>query len=176
MKSIIQGKIISDYKVNNMLVFLDMSIYNTQLPIDEPSLTIFTPFSLNPIALPYYPNILTNITTIDLQLSDKVESLPCGLYKIKQSICPHNKLFYEFWYVHLDSIKQRIAKLYCENKVEEAFDLSVTVDTLEALTYCRSEDSERRILAILDTLDCNKESCKSLPMRKIININNCKTC
>ena len=176
MKSIIQGKIISDYKLNRSIVFIDMSIYNTQLPIDEHSLNINTPYAINTISIFYIPNNITNITSVELQLSNNIESLPCGLYKIKQSICPHNKLFYEFWYVHLDSIKQDIARLYCENKTEEAFNLSVKVDTLEALTYCRGEDSERRILAILDTLNCSKSVCTSSPMKKIINLNNCKTC
>lgn len=174
MKSNLNGIILSNYKQDDSLVFVDMSIYNPMLPIDEPSLTINTPYSTIPISLFYNAKGNTLITTIDLNISDTIEQIPCGLYKIKQSICPHDKLFHKFWYVHLGGVKQKIAKLYCENKGEEAIILHNKVEAIEALTYCMTEDSEKRILAILDTLDCSKEVCQNnQPMNKIISIPSC---
>jgi hypothetical protein len=171
MKTQLNGLIVSNYKQDTSLVFIDMSIYNSMLPIDEPSLTVITPYNKNPISLHYIAKGNTLITTISLNQSSSIEQIPCGLYKFKQSICPHDKLFYNFWYVHLGNIKQKIAKLYCENKLEDAIKLSEKVDAVEALTFCISEESERKILGILETLDCSTDKCTSdLPMNKIISI------
>jgi hypothetical protein len=171
VKSTIQGTIISDFKVDTSMVFVDLSLYNDLLPITEPTLSVIPPYSENPIQLFYNAKGNTVITSITLDRSDKLEHIPCGLYKFTQSICPNDKLKYSFWYVHLGLVKQKIAKLYCEGNVKDAHDLSDKVDALEALSYCMSEDAEKRILAILDTLNCVEEKCvNKQPMKKFMDM------
>lgn len=169
MKSILNGTIISDYKQDTSIVFIDMSIYNSTLPITDCTLQIITPYNINFKPINYNSNSITIITTKDINNSIDINQIPCGLYKIKQSICPNDKLFYEFWYVHVGGIKQKIAKLYCANKIKEALILSQKIDTLEALCYCRDDNSEKKILAMLNSIDCNIDSCTNQqPMSKLI--------
>lgn len=171
MKSSLNGLILSDYKQDNSLVFIDMSIYNTLLPIDEPTLTITTPYSISPIPIFYNTKGNTVITTITLQRDTTISQIPCGLYKFKQTICPHDKLFNEFWYVHVGATKQKVATLYCKNKIKEAIELDSKLNALEAFTYCKDE---KKILALLEDIDCCTTTCKTtLPMNKLIIPNIC---
>jgi len=171
MKSTLNGLIISDYKQDNSLVFIDMSVYNPILPIDEATLTITTPYSINPIPIFYNVKGNTIITTITLERDTTMSQIPCGLYKFKQSICPHDKLYNEFWYVHVGGAKQKVAKLYCKNKIKEAIELDSKLNALEALTYCKDES---KILALLEDIDCCTTTCKTnVPMNKIVIPKNC---
>ena len=176
MRSIVQGTVVSDYKVGTSMVFIDLSIYNDMIPIEEPTLSVTPPYSENPIELYYIPKGNTVITSISLNRSDTMEELPCGLYKISQSICPHDKLNYNFWYVHTGLVKREVAKLYCDGRFKEAKSISDKLEALEALSYCMTEDSEKKIKTILNTLDCYQKDCSyTPPMKKFIDIpNSCR--
>lgn len=202
MRTDLNGVIVSNYKKDNSIVFIDLSNYNSLLPIDDPALSITPPYVSNPIPISYNVNGNTTITAISLGMSKELVSLPCGLYKFKQSICPHDKLIHEFWYVHVDSIKRKIAKLYCDNKINEAKDLDSKLVALDALSMCMDCDSEKRINIILDSLETscedtgyiqpknkilpldtsfkcgcrNKCSCKTKPSYHVTNHDVCNTC
>ena len=169
-RSIIQGKILSDFKSDTSLVFVDFSIYNKQIAIQEPTLTIFTPYSTMPVSVPYITIGNTILTTLNFK-DTEISQIPCGLYKIKQSICPHDKLFNEFWYVHTSVSQKEIAEAYCNGDIKTAKELDLKIKTLEALSYCKDNNSEKRILSILKTLNCDTKKCNiQLPMKGITNI------
>ena len=159
MKSNINGIILSDYKQDNALVFVDMSFYNAQVSILKPTLSITKPYFTFPIEILYNPKGNTSISTIDLGLSKTQDQIPCGLYKITQSICPAEKMFNTFFYVHLGSVKRTVANLRCQNKIAEAILLDDKIRTLEALTYCKDE---KKILTILKTIDCIQSDCQPI--------------
>lgn len=181
MKTDLNGVIVSNYKKDNSIVFIDLSVYNDMLPVDEPSLLVTPPFLQYPIPLNYNSNGNTIITAVDLDISNNLVSLPCGIYKFKQSICPHVYLFHEFWYVHVDSIKRKIAKLYCDGKINEAKEIDSKLIAIDALSMCMDCDAEKKINIILDSLDCSIVNCNyQQPKNKILklelNSESCNKC
>jgi hypothetical protein len=171
MKSELSGLIVSDFKIDKSMVFIDLSIYNTQIPIKDAKLSILKPYALVPIEIPYTPKNNTIITSIDLDGGMIIESPPCGLYKITQSICPNDKLYNEIWYVHTGQIKRDIADLYCNGKIDAGKEMLDKIIQLEYLASCPSPSSEKRILTLLESMSCAKKtSCNTTVMNPIIRI------
>jgi len=186
MKTKLGGTIISDYKVNEQLVFIDMSVYNTMLPIEEPALGIIVPYALEPVVVEFTPKNITLIDTKALGLSTTIEEIPCGLYKFTQTICPSDKLRYEFWYVHTAAFERKAAELYCEGKYDEAQNIVAKVDALKGLVYCMTKESESKIKAIIESIDCVscfkytecevKTNTPVLPLKRGLKSTNCSNC
>ena len=168
MKSNLNGVILSDFKQDLSLVFVDMSFYNPSVSILQPILSVTRPYFSFPIDIPYTPNGLTNLSSVSLQFSQTPQTLPCGLYKITQSICPADKMYNVFYYVHLGGAKLNAATLRCQNKIAEAVILDDKIRTLEALTYCKDE---KKILAMLKTMPCGIQTdCSPIINVQPINV------
>ena len=150
MRSIVSGMVVSNMAQDNTFVFIDTSIYNTLISIQEPILKIIVPYATAPVLVSYIPSSNTIISTLNLG-SQKIDVLPCGLYDIVQSICPATQLNYHFYWVNLNSAKRQVQLLICKNQYADAIMLDKKIKTIEALAYCGKKD---KVLALLQDIDC----------------------
>ena len=116
------------------LGLVDTSIYNPDIQIENISLEITPPgfkYPAKPFFLSKSLNIYNsnNVGLTKAQCEEELIDLPDGLWKVKYSICPNDKLF-------LEKVFLRINKLEC--KFTQAF---LTLD----LSNCDTEIEEYKL-------------------------------
>ena len=156
------------------LSILDMSQYNTDVPVTNAVYRITLPNFNKYVDVSYTPNTMTNIGTNLMLLSSTpnqadLPAIPSGLYKIEQSICPNDKLFFKYNFFNIFNELSCIAELVCEYEND--------LNTLEKLLALKDQFELAKMLAE----SCAKEkeaiylfniAYKTLAMLK----SNCETC
>lgn len=113
------------------IVFVDDSTYidfpdNCRLDIKLPSSEVT--HSVN-----YKHNSITSINSVSLNYSSTSVNFPDGIYKIRQSCSPNEKVYRDFIYVKLDKINESIKTLHSKIKEydKEDIDKIYKIDVLK---------------------------------------------
>lgn len=99
------------------LGFLDTSIYNPRIIIQDPLIEITTPGFKIPSRPRVEPKSLNIFNSNNLGLTkasceENMIILPDGLYKIRYSICPNDKLYIEKYFLKTSRIESRVNQAF----------------------------------------------------------------
>ena len=118
MKSLIKSAaVVLDHKY---LTITDLSVYNPDVPVTNSVLRITIPNWSKYVEVPFEPNSVLNVTSNLLLLSQTADPvlllpLPSGLYEIRHSICPNDKLFFEYVLFNIQPELLKLAGAVCAN-------------------------------------------------------------
>jgi len=130
---------IPDTACENILRIWDASVYGAGLVVDCPRLDIYLPgysipiyYTSNALATPpvvLLPGFVKNLSTTDLGIThadDEPGNFPDGLYTIKYSVSPNDKVFVQYYHLrvtHLTNVYyQEVCKIQlqaCEPTAEQ---------------------------------------------------------
>lgn len=138
----------------------DISVYNENLPVTCGTLSIMTPGYCKPsfydVAKDFEKKI--NMSNLELQKAsgfDCLSELPDGIFKIKYSINPNDKLFVEYNYMNTCKINKRYMSAICDflsnrcdltkseqkEKIEGLFEISSLIEYSKAAAEdCGDDD------------------------------------
>jgi hypothetical protein len=145
---------------NNCSVFrvLDTSIYDEHVPITCPKLEITSPGFNEPVVIDVLQgfNLILNGCTLGLQTSGcgtTSERLPDGIYTLKYSVSPNDKVFVEYHYLR---VCQTLNKYYNELCKLELAACEPEPDIKDALNELRL------IKSYIDAAKAKVEQCSAL--------------
>lgn len=119
-KNIVKGSFLDQCDCD-VIPFLDTSDY---LPnVKNPILKIFPPNWDNYINIPYNLNAITLIKPKLIRHN----FLPGGVYHITQSVCPNDKSFKEYCYLHICLDMECLKEIVCEDQSEETLEKVFTL-------------------------------------------------
>ena len=104
---------------DNILRITDASVYASGLAVDCPRLDIMLPGFTVPVYITTFtPGDSINLNAIDLGLipvnSPEIMSLPDGLYTIKYSVSPNDKVFVEYYHLRVTRLLNTYWKEVCK--------------------------------------------------------------
>jgi hypothetical protein len=99
------------------LGIVDTSWYNPDITIETPTIEILPPgykSAVSPFFMPRSLNIFNSngVGITKATCEDELIDLPDGLWKIKYSICPNDKLFIEKFFLKTDKLQCRYAQAF----------------------------------------------------------------
>jgi hypothetical protein len=105
---------------SKFITITDFSVYNEEIPVTN-ALYRITIVNFNQyVDIPYTPGTVMNINTNLLKFTSvKYSSLgdvPSGLYLINQSVCPNDKLYYEYYLLNITPDLNKVADAVCCNQ------------------------------------------------------------
>lgn len=131
---------VAEVKDKNLkfLSITDLSVYNPDVPVTSAMYRIFIAGFNQYVDVPYTPGSVTNINSNVLQMTSAnkvgdLSVLPSGLWTIRQSVCPNDKLFYEYVFFNITPNLKKIKDSVCCNKnndeiLEELWDIKHTFE------------------------------------------------
>lgn len=139
---------IPETAVPTVLRVVDSSVYGSGLPAECPRLDIYLPGFTTPVYLQVLsngtaiqPNFALNLSAKDLQLQhpdeDKLLSLPDGLYRIRYSVSPNDKVFVEYYHLRTTQITAEYQKELCRVQLAECEPDHETHQKLHDLRYLK---------------------------------------
>ena len=135
------------------LMLYDLSVYNEDVPITNPIYKITLPNFNQYVEVNYIPGTLLNVNSNILKLTDTLDpnaltDIPSGLYLIRQSICPNDKLYYEHKYFNIVPNILELAQLVCDRyddkkALEDLFEIKMQLETAKMLaeTCCKEKQA-----------------------------------
>ena len=155
----------------------DISVYAELLAIDCPLLQITPPgFTYAVHFHDGAPNGSYFLTAVDLELGTSAEDpLPDGVYVIRYSVSPNDKVFVEYNYLRTTSIMNKYYKILCNLEVSNCEPPRELAETLNKM---------RMIKMLIEAAKAKVEYCHSVTegmdmyayALKLLNRINCKTC
>lgn len=99
------------------LGILDTSWYNPDITVETATIEILAPGyarAVSPLFIPGALNVYNSNGTGVTQASceEELQDLPDGIWKIKYSICPNDKLFIEKYFLKTDKIRCRYTQAF----------------------------------------------------------------
>lgn len=156
---------------DTILKIWDSSVYGVGLDVDCPRLDIYLPGFAVPV---YYttltPGFVLNLTAVDLNLQTAnpttLLTLPDGLYKIRYSVSPNDKVFVEYYHLRTTNITnfyyQELCKVQLEDcepdaeqhqKLHDLRYIKMYIDAAKAKTeYCHAPNQGVEMLAYAEKL------------------------
>lgn len=124
---------------------IDMSVYNSKVPVLDPVLQITLPgfdrpvvFSGNDIDEGFSLNLTACHLEVQTQNCDSVRStLPDGIYILKYSVSPHSVIYVEYNHLRVSSIMNRYLRVLCEIPLANTEPNYETVKKLELLAQIK---------------------------------------
>lgn len=134
---------------STMMILLDTSSYNPDLPISNAYLNITPPGFTSLIQHSFQTQGATIVTTRSLGLSSAEADLPVGIYKVHQTIKPNNQLYADHHFAFVVPLRTQIVELICQamesnEPLDEYFLLQAELDTVEWLAkadQCKKAES-----------------------------------
>ncbi len=128
------------------LTLIDTSYYNKDVPVTDSIFRITLPNFNKYVDVDYPANGVLNVNSNLLRLTntsnpENLTELPSGLYKIRQSICPNDKIFKEKTFFNIQPDLMKLASIVC------AASKSCDNDKLKELFILKSRLDEAKILA-----------------------------
>lgn len=164
---------IPDTACDTILKIWDSSSYAASLPVDCPRLDIFLPGFAAPLYITeptLVPGFVLNLTAKDFglqhQQAEHLIALPDGLYTIKYSVSPNDKVFVEYYHLRTTSIMNIYYKELCKvqlepceptpeqhQKLHDLRYIKMYIDAAKAKAeYCHSPKQGVEMLAYADKL------------------------
>lgn len=149
----------------------DSSYYNPSLPVTCIHLEILPPTAKVPVEfeMTTYFDAVFNTANLKIQTNSRecLNSLPDGIYYIKYSINPNNKLYVEYNYLHNCNQYDKYIDLVCKtfsnkcnftksdfsSKIEEIQNLKTMIDSSKYLVeICGNADEGMRVYDEINSL------------------------
>jgi hypothetical protein len=164
---------IPDTACDTILKIWDSSSYAETLPVDCPRLDIFFPGFAEPLYITepkIAPGFTLNLNAKDFSLqhpqAEHLISLPDGLYTIKYSVSPNDKVFVEYYHLRTTTIMNAYYKELCKvqlapcepspeqhQKLHDLRYIKMYIDAAKAKTeYCHAPKQGVEMLAYADKL------------------------
>lgn len=148
---------IPDTACDTILRIWDGSVYGQGLDVDCPRLDIYLPGFTAPI---YYteltPGFVKNLTAKDMNLQHPLDAtpmtLPDGLYKIRYSVSPNDKVFVEYYHLRTTGIMNMYYRELCKVQLEACEPSAEQHQKLHDLRY---------IKMYIDAAKAKAEYCQS---------------
>lgn len=102
-----------------VLVISDTSIYDTLLAIDCPTLQILYPGGTTPVLIDVQPGFRAVLNACALgivgatECTDNCPCLPDGIYDIRYSVSPHDRVFVEYASMRVTRTRNKRLELMC---------------------------------------------------------------
>lgn len=117
---------------------VDTSWYNPDITIESPTLEILPPgyvSAVSPYFLPKALNIFNSnaVGITKASCEEELVDLPDGIWKVKYSICPNDKLFIEKFFLKTDKLQCRYAQAFLTLDFNLDFDDSLKKKKLEEI-------------------------------------------
>lgn len=138
------------------LMLYDLSVYNKDVPVINAIYRITLPNFNQYIDINYVPGTLLNVNSNILKLTDTLDPnaltvLPTGLYIVRQSICPNDKLFYEYKYFNIQPDLEDIAQAVCDKfddkeALEGIFEIKMQLETAKMLAESCNKEKQAAAL------------------------------
>jgi hypothetical protein len=132
-------------RVANCKIFTikDTSQYTTLLPVDCPELLITVPGFNNPAFIKTVKDFDLNLTTCTLKTQttgcdDETLDLPDGVYVIKYSVAPNDKVYVEYNHLRVTSIMTTYYKVLCDLDVQACEPATDKKDMIDEMQYIRT--------------------------------------
>lgn len=133
---------IPDTACETILRVWDASVYGQGLDVDCPRLDIWLPGFTAPV---YYtdltPGFVKNLNAIDLGFQhpqdDCAVNLPDGIYKIRYSVSPNDKVFVEYYHLRTTRITNMYYRELCKVQLEPCEPTAETHQKLHDLRYIK---------------------------------------
>jgi len=127
----------------NVLRVVDTSVYSTELAVACPTLQILVPGFTEPVTVTMVQGGETLLTacSLNIQLTDcttQQSSLPDGIYVIRYSVAPNDKVFVEYNYLRITSAMNKYYKIFCDVNLSGCEPLQPERDKLNRLRLLRS--------------------------------------
>lgn len=109
---------------DSVLKVWDSSTYGEGLPVDCPRLDVFLPGFVHPVYITedLEPGFVLNLTAKDFALqhphAEELAPLPDGLYTIKYSVSPNDKVFVEYYHLRTTNIMNAYYREICKVQLE----------------------------------------------------------
>lgn len=102
-----------------ILRFFDTSIYNSDLPVSCGTLEITVPGFTQSVNLEVTKDFNTIISACDLNIQtsncdDQAEAIPDGIYKVRYSVAPNDKVFVEYFFLRTAQTMCSYIQRLCE--------------------------------------------------------------
>lgn len=123
MKSLIKSFVIPSTDCKTISI-VDTSIYNNEIPVTDSIFRITLPNSTKYVDVVYVPSSVTHINSNTLKFTNTLDfenliCLPDGVYHIRQSICPNDKLYNEYMYLNVCNLYNKIVDCACSLVCED---------------------------------------------------------
>lgn len=144
-KSIISSKAqVIDCKY---ITITDFSVYNPDIEVTNALYRITLNAFNQYVDIPYTPGTAMNINSNLLKLTNAVHAdlcnIPSGLYTIHQSVCPNDKLYFEYYLFNICPDLKKLAEAICCHRED--------MDKVDALWDIKRDLELSKMLAE----DCN---------------------
>ncbi len=126
-----------------ILSIRDTSEYSELIPIDCPELLITVPGFNSSVIVKTTPGFFVNLNGCDLALQ-KVDcnetriGLPDGVYVIKYSVAPNDKVYVEYNHLRITNILNAYYKVLCCIDLENCEPFSEKKELIEEMQYIRT--------------------------------------
>jgi hypothetical protein len=167
----------------NALIIRDASIYGAGLPVECIRLDITLPGFTVPLYITedLTPGFQENFGAKELGLQDQDETtllrLPDGVYKIRFSVAPNDKVYVEYYHLRTTHILNKYYKLLCKinleacepepsqrEKLQKLREIKMYIEAAKAKTeHCHSPEKGIQLLTYADSLlsKFEKGCCKN---------------
>lgn len=152
------------------LSIVDMSTYNTDIPVTNAMYRITLPNFNKYVDVAYTPGTMLHINSNLLMLTntadpDQLCELPDGLYKIRQSVCPNDQLYFEYVFFKVDSAMSEVKGLVCEavcdsDMTDKAYEIKKSLDIAKILAEsCNAKEGIALFNSAVRELNLLKNCC-----------------
>ncbi len=174
MKTVLNHIVLSEISDCKTFTLIDKSVYVTPPQVTSAQYRITIPNFNAYVDVAYTPNQAITINSNILKLSntpfqEQLVCLPSGLYIIRQSICPNDKLFIEKKYFNICNELNSLSALACEALQDCKKDLStiyklyqnfyIAKDVIETCDECKGitlyNETLKELQSLTDTNCCN---------------------
>lgn len=99
------------------LGIVDTSWYNSDIKVETPTIEILPPGYVRAVSPYFVPGALNiynsnGVGITQASCEEELQELPDGIWKIKYSICPNDKLFIERYFLRTDKILCRYSQAF----------------------------------------------------------------
>ena len=142
---------------SSILNVVDTSVYSDQLPVDCQELLITPPGFNAPVLTTVQEgfNLPFNACSLGIQTTgcnDSINQLPDGIYIIKYSVAPNDKVYVEYNHLRTTELLSQYFSKLCELEAQPCEPSSTRKDLLHEMYYIRT---------LIDAAKAKVEFCQS---------------
>lgn len=126
-----------------IMSIVDTSEYTSKLAVDCPELLITVPGFNAPALITVTTGFYKNVTACDLNLQtvncgSVRESLPDGVYIIKYSVAPNDKVYVEYNHLRVTKLLGLYYEALCSIDINKCEPMSTIKDNIDEIKYIRT--------------------------------------
>lgn len=124
------------------ITITDFSVYNSEIEVTNALYRITIAAFNQYVDIPYTPGTAMNINSNLLKLTNAAYAdlcnIPSGLYTINQSVCPNDKLYFEYYLFNICPDLKKLAQAACchredPDKIDALWDIKQKLELSKVL-------------------------------------------